>query len=625
MTEVSAAHALRASFPARSSFSAHATAVIVLLSAASLLLLEGCGGNNSSTTATGPITVTVSSPSSSVLLGNSQQLTASVTGTSNTALTWSVSGVPGGNSTAGTITAAGLYIAPKDLPSPATVTIQATSQANSSASGSVVLTITSDIGVTVATSPPGMSAVFPAGMVQLLTTIKSAGQPDTDVNWAVNGVTNGNSTLGTIASTGTGTALYTAPATAPNPTSVTITADCVADVSKSANLVESIQGCTLNGTIGYVAPGPYVPPPGSTCDVSDVSTLDACVAAVRSGATTMVRFTAMVNCSGNQTCLVDLSNIHGPITFFGAAGVTAGLLRTDTYTYSILNLNGASDITFANLTFDDGPADPACAPYDSNGGTVYPCQPTIFVSNSSNITFEQVSVLNSKMNGIAFAATQGMTIQDSLIEDAMVFGIWSGDDPTTISNNVSITNNLIQDNQSNGIFLSFTQNTTVNNNTLKHNQYVAVFDVCGGGCAGGQIDMLNNTSLQIYSNQIIDGQIDLNNATGQTSGIELDNQNTNVMITNNQINNNLGGGIYADGGTVGTNFLITGNDIYNNGATNLYLQYATGVQEAGDCFTPQAHQNHGSTSAITNARLPSPRARAGSRLSGLVLEIRQSR
>jgi hypothetical protein len=97
--------------------------------------------------------------------------------------------------------------------------------------------------------------------------------------------------------------------------------------------------------------------------------------------------------------------------------------------------------------------------------------------------------------------------------------------------------------------------------------------------------MLNNSSLQIYSNEIIDGQIDLNNATGQTWGIEIDNQNTNVLITNNEITNNVGAGIGTDSGTTGTNFLITGNNIYNNG-TNLLGLSGTGIQESGDCFTP---------------------------------------
>jgi hypothetical protein len=561
------------------------TAALCAASLIAVVLLHGCGGGSSSNPSPQSVTVKVSSSSSSVLLGATLPLTATVTGTSNTAVTWSVNGISGGNATAGSISSDGVYTAPRDLPNPVGVTIQATSQADTSAIGSIALTIISDIGVSVATAPPGMSTVNPTGIVQLVATVTSAGHPDTSVSWAVNGIANGNSTLGTIAATGTDTALYTAPVGVPNPASVTVTATCVADPSKSGNLVEVIQGCQLNGTIGYVTPAPYVPPSGSACQVSDVATLQSCVAAVRDGATTNVRFTAMIPCSGTDTCLVNLANVSGPVTFFGAPGTTSGFLRTDTYSYSILNLNGASQITFANLTFDDGPADPACAPYLVNGSTVIPCQPTIYVGNSTGILFEQVSVLHSKQIGIAFSGSQGITIRDSSVQDAEVFGIWSGSDQSSLSSNVSITNNLIQNSQSNGIFLSFTQNATVSRNTLQHNQYVALFQTCGGGCAGGQIDMLNNSTLQIYSNEIIDGQIDLNNATGQTWGIEIANQNTNVLITNNEITNNVGAGIGADPGASGTNFLVTGNDIYNNG-TNLFGLSGTGIQEAGDCFTP---------------------------------------
>lgn len=436
------------------------------------------------------------------------------------------------------------------------------------------------LGVTVATNPPGMSSTFPGGMVQVVASVTSTGSADTRVNWSVNGVANGNATVGTITATGPDTAWYTAPTIAPNPNSTTIAATCLADSSKSAQLVETVQPCTLNGTIGYVAPATYVPPSGPTCDVSDVSTLEACVAAVQTGATTNVRFTAMVNCSGSNPCLFDLSSVHGPVTFFGAPGVTAGFLRTETYTYSILNVDGASDITFANLTFDEGAPDPACTPSDAGS----PCQPTIFIQNSSNILFEQVSVLHSKQCGISFAGTQGITIRDSVIEDAALFGIWTDRAGSSTSTNISITNNLIQDVQSNGIFISYAQNASINGNTLKHNHRVALFDVCGGLCPGGQIDMLNNTSLLIYSNQIIDGQIDLNDATGQTCGIEIANQNTNITITNNIIANNLGVGIAPDPGTTGTNFIVSGNKIYNNGA-NVGVLTGTGIQESGDCFT----------------------------------------
>jgi parallel beta-helix repeat protein len=548
--------------------------------------VPGCGGGGSSTT-TAPaqaVTVAVTSSSSSVLLGNMQQFTSKVTGSSNSAVSWSVNGVSGGNSTVGTISNTGLYTAPQDLPNPATVTIQATSQANASASSNAVLSIDSDISVSVAANPSIMSSVFPGGTLQLVATVTSAGHPDTKVNWEVNGVANGNSALGTIVVTGADTALYSAPNTAPGSNSVNISAVCVADSSKSGKVSEAIQPCTLNGTIGYVAPSPYVPPPGPTCDVSDLTTLTNCVAAVRSGTITNVRFTAMVNCSGSGTCLVDLTNLHGPFVFFGAPGTNAGFLRTDSYTYPILNISGASDLTVANLTFDEGPDDPACTPVEVNGAYTYPCQSTISIDHSSNIALMQLTILHSKDHAIAFSATKGITIQDTQIQAAGVFGIWSGGDQSSLSSNVSITNNLIQDVQSNGIYLSFTQNTTIKGNTLKHNHHVALFNMCNGLCPGGQIDMLDNTSLQLYSNEIIDGQIDLNNATGQTDGIEIADPNEDVTITNNEITNNLGAGVGADPGTTGTNFQITGNKIYNNG-TNLYGLSGTGIQELGDCFT----------------------------------------
>ena len=219
-----------------------------------------------------------------------------------------------------------------------------------------------------------------------------------------------------------------------------------------------------------------------------------------------------------------------------------------------------------------------------NGGYNYPCRSTISIGGSSNIVLEQVSILRSKNHAIEFSATQGLTIQDSQIQAAGVFGIWSGSDHSSLSSNVSIANNLIQDVQSNGIFLSFTQNTTIKGNTLKHNHHVALFNMCNGLCPGGQIDMLDNTSLQVYSNEIIDGHIDLNNATGQTDGIEIADPNENILITNNEIANNLGGGILADPATTGINFQITNNKIYSNGV-NLYGLSGTGIQELGDCFT----------------------------------------
>lgn len=75
---------------------------------------------------------------SSVRLGASIQFSASVTGTSNTAVTWQVDGVKDGSAATGTISNTGLYIAPLTMPSGSSVVVSAVSQADANASGTMV-------------------------------------------------------------------------------------------------------------------------------------------------------------------------------------------------------------------------------------------------------------------------------------------------------------------------------------------------------------------------------------------------------------------------------------------------------------------------------------------------------
>ena len=58
------------------------------------------------------------------------QVTATVQGTPEVSVTWKVNGIPGGNSTVGTISATGLYNAPNTVPKPSSVTVTATSVAD---------------------------------------------------------------------------------------------------------------------------------------------------------------------------------------------------------------------------------------------------------------------------------------------------------------------------------------------------------------------------------------------------------------------------------------------------------------------------------------------------------------
>src|SRR3979490_1101767 len=87
------------------------------------------------------VQVTMSPTAMIVQEGQSQQFSARVSGTSNTALNWSVNSVPGGNTTVGTVTDYGLYTAPLTRPNSPAVSIVAVSQANTAKSATALATI----------------------------------------------------------------------------------------------------------------------------------------------------------------------------------------------------------------------------------------------------------------------------------------------------------------------------------------------------------------------------------------------------------------------------------------------------------------------------------------------------
>lgn len=89
------------------------------------------------------VAITLTPTSVSTAVGSTQQFTASVTGTTNTAVNWSVSGSGCSGSACGTISASGLYTAPSTVPSPASVTVTATSQQDTTKTASAAVQILS--------------------------------------------------------------------------------------------------------------------------------------------------------------------------------------------------------------------------------------------------------------------------------------------------------------------------------------------------------------------------------------------------------------------------------------------------------------------------------------------------
>jgi DNA-binding beta-propeller fold protein YncE len=111
---------------------------------------------STSTTATATVTITsgisvsVTPATASLGTGETFQFSATVTGTTNQGVTWQVNSITGGDSTLGTISTSGIYVAPTTAPSDVTITITAISQADTtqSASSTVTLETASDPTVT---------------------------------------------------------------------------------------------------------------------------------------------------------------------------------------------------------------------------------------------------------------------------------------------------------------------------------------------------------------------------------------------------------------------------------------------------------------------------------------------
>ena len=205
------------------------------------LLLLGCGFAGSPPT--NEVVVLINPPLANVALGQTQQFQASVTGSTNTAVVWTVNGLTGGNATTGTISSSGLFIAPQSLPNPASVTVTAASQAAPQSSASAVVTLTDGLQVSVS---PGTASVA-AGAAQVFSaTVSNAGSLSTAVTWSVNGISGGNSTVGLIVSNGANTAVYTAPMAVPSPPVVTIAAISTADTARSGTAAVTITCSATN-------------------------------------------------------------------------------------------------------------------------------------------------------------------------------------------------------------------------------------------------------------------------------------------------------------------------------------------------------------------------------------------
>src|SRR5580704_15034399 len=185
--------------------------------------------------------VQVNPNSATVSVGGTQQFAATVTGTSNTAVTWTLSGAGCSGNACGTISGGGLYTAPAGVPSPATLSVRVTSVADPTKSASASISIVAATAVLLSMSPTSAS-VPTAGTDSFTATV--TGTTNTAVTWSLTGAGCSGSSCGTLA-TSSLSAVYTAPLVAPSPASVNVVATSMADPSKTASATVTIMSVVV--------------------------------------------------------------------------------------------------------------------------------------------------------------------------------------------------------------------------------------------------------------------------------------------------------------------------------------------------------------------------------------------
>jgi hypothetical protein len=206
-----------------------------------------------------PVTVSISADEctnpAALPVNLTATFTARVTGNKQN-VTWQVNQITGGNGTVGTITQAGVYSAPANVPDPPTVVVDAVSVANPQAVGKQSITITSTpspvvtVTCTEDESCAGNStSVQVDGSVNFIATVAGLGNSEVGVTWDVDGMAGGNSNIGNInqeAPNGCVTETqYFAPPSIPTPNPVTVTA-------------VALDGTQSNGFLVTVTPPPQI-------------------------------------------------------------------------------------------------------------------------------------------------------------------------------------------------------------------------------------------------------------------------------------------------------------------------------------------------------------------------------
>jgi parallel beta-helix repeat protein len=541
------------------------------------------------------VSVGVSPTSAGLSAGSSRTFTATVSGSTNTAVTWSVDGVSSGNSTTGTISGLGssiTYVAPNAA---GNHTLKATSAADPTKSGTASITVTVPVPVAVALTPD--AATIAPGSNQTFTATVS-GSTNTSVSWLVDGVTNGNAATGVISGSGN-SVTYTAPSAIG---SHTVKAVSVADPTKSDSTMVSISGgCAPAPTSSlvvsvrnYGAKGD-----GVTDDTAAIqSAMD--VVGGTGGTLSIPDGTYLVNSTLNSNKgLLVRSNMTIKLSY----GAVLKAIPNNSDTYAVLYLPRVSNVIIIGGTVE--------GERSKHSGTSGEYGMGIWVASSQHIVIEGVTVKECWGDGFFIGGSLG-------------------------SQDVTLCNVVSDHNRRQGLSLEKADGVVIRHSTFKNTAGTSpeagidlepesgetVNNVLIQGCtftnnAGGGLQVcvaISNTGTAFTTNVVADGNVFTGNGLhaadgGSRGGIQVSNCAGN-HFTNNLIQNNNGSGILlrdnanntvltgntvsgttgssGDGIFVGspcTGFTITSNTVTNNAGYGIYLYSGAAGSVSGNTLS----------------------------------------
>ncbi len=308
------------------------------------------------------------------------------------------------------------------------------------------------------------------------------------------------------------------------------------------------------------------------CIARDVSSLLSCVrdANAYSRIDIAQDITCNGNCCPNALAMLRLDNVND----LHIAGNGKRLLRKSSQRQcSLLDVNGSSNLRISDLHLDDDVNVGGCKVTDE-------CPRMVHIKRSSNISFNNTHISNGKGYAFYVQGTNGFEFKNGSLHNSGVLGMYvgHGDDA---SSNISITDSVFSDNQTNGLALLGVKGTSITSNLVANNLFVrnhrrgqwAVLPQYGTGfTGGGQFYIAQATNVTVRDNVVRDGYCDncfvqRRNRSG-VSGIELGLPNrasvSNVVLSDNRVLNNDAVGISQNSNSTLKNVQIRNNVLLNN-------------------------------------------------------------